>query len=72
MLGAVRGLVGLYSKLFCLILVYDTLDQATCSLIFFVISDLVVSWVLKLGSERFNCKKNKVLISMSSNKAVHN
>lgn len=56
------------------ILVYDILDQATCSLIFFVINDLVISWILKLGPEVFNYKKNKkrkFFISMS-NKAVHN
>lgn len=40
-------------------LVYDTLDQGTCSLIFFVINDLVISWILKLGPEVFNYKKNK-------------
>lgn len=41
------------------ILVYDILDQATCSLIFFVINDLVISWILKLGPEVFNYKKTK-------------
>lgn len=60
MLGVVRGLVGLYSKLLShYLLVYDILDQATCSLIFFVINDLGISWILKLRPEVFNYKKNK-------------
>lgn len=60
---ALKACLGLLEdQLVCIqnyILVYEILDQATCSLIFFVINDLVISWILKLWPEVLNYTNNK-------------